>query len=266
MNKYENHFSNFHPATLLFYFLLMIIMIFMCEYNFILILAFISFSLCTIYLKGIKAYVKALTYYIILTVITGIFNCIFNHSGENVFLYVNDTPLTLDSLFYGMYTGVMVSCLLMWFKLFNHSIDNGKINYIIGKRFPVTGLIISMCFSFTNRFKHKLDDIRQALYTLGSSELNIKNAALTLNTLMNVMLCDSYLTADSMTARGYGSRHRRLYKRYNICIEDIIFAIISALLFILAVFFKLFIIPLILAPVFYNIYKEIAWKYYQSKI
>lgn len=266
MNKYENHFSAFHPATLLFYFILLIIMIFMCDYDIILIYAFISFSLVTIYLEGIKAYVKALIYYIILTIVTGIFNCIFNHSGEHVFLYINDTPLTLDSLFYGMYTGVMVSCLFMWFKLFNHSMDNGRINYIIGKRFPVTGLIISMCFSFTNRFKCKLDSIKQALYALGSNDLTIKNAALTLNALMNVMLYDSALTADSMTARGYGSKHRRLYKRYNICMEDVVFIIISALLFILAVFFKSFIIPLILAPVFYNIYKEIAWKYYQSKI
>lgn len=241
-------------------------MIFMCEYNINLIYAFISFSLCTIYLKGIKAYVKALVYYIILTIITGIFNCIFNHTGEHAFLYVNDTPLTLDSLLYGVYTGIMVSCLLMWFKLFNHSMDNGKINYIIGRHFPVTGLIISMCFSFTNRFKRKLDSIRQALYTLGINKVTIRNAALTLNTLMNVMLHDSVLTADSMTARGYGTKHRRLYKRYNLCMEDVVFIITSTLLFILSLFFRIFIIPLILAPVFYNIYKEIAWKYYQSKI
>lgn len=266
MNKYENHFSGFHPATLLFYFMLLIIMIFMCNYNFILIYAFISFSLSTVYLEGIKAYIKALIYYIILTLITGIFNCIFNHSGDHIFLYVNDTPLTFDSLFYGMYTGVMVSCLLMWFKLFNHSMDNGKINYLIGKRFPVTGLIISMCFSFTNRFKRKLDEIRQALYTLDNSRMTIKNAAITLNTLINVMLYDSVITADSMTARGYGLRHRRLYNRYSICVEDVAFIIISALLFILTFFFRLFIIPLILAPVFYNIYKEILWKYYQWKI
>ena len=266
MNKYENHFSDFHPATLLFYFTLVIIMIFMCDYNFILIYAFISFSLCSIYIEGIKAYVKALACYIMLTVITGAFNCCFNHSGENVFLYVNDTPLTLDALFYGIYTGVMISCLLMWFKVFNHSMDTGRINYLIGRRFPVTGLIISMCFSFTNRFKRKLDNIRQALYTLDMGGLTIKNAAVTFNTLINVMLYDAVLTADSMTARGYGLKHRKLYKRYSICTEDVVFIIISALFFILAVFFRPFIIPLILAPVFYNVYKEILWKFYQWKI
>lgn len=285
MNKNINHFSHFHPVTLLFYFILIIIMIFMCDYAIILIYAFISFSLCTIYIEGIKAYIKALIYYIMLMFMAGFFNCCFNHSGENVFLYINDTPLTLDSLFYGIYTGVMVSCLLMWFKLFNHSMDNGKINYIIGKHLPVTGLIISMCFSFTKRFKYKLDIIKQSLYTLDNSRLiakkcgtgricilikeifyKVKNGAVTLNTLMNVMLYDSILTADSMTARGYGLKHRKLYKRYTVCTTDVIFTIIALLLFISALFFRLFIIPLILAPVIYNIFKEISWKYYQWKI
>ena len=293
MNKNINHFSHFHPVTLLFYFILIIIMIFMCDYNIILIYAFISFSLCTIYIEGIKAYIKALIYYIILMLMAGFFNCCFNHSGDNIFLYINDTPLTLDSLFYGIYTGVMVSCLLMWFKLFNHSMDNGKINYIIGKHLHVTGLIISMCFSFTKRFRYKLDIIKQSLYTLDNSRFiekkyqtsrhfqirqsricvlikvfshKIKNGAVTLNTLMNVMLYDSILTADSMTARGYGLKQRKLYKRYTVCIEDVFFTIIAVLLFISACFFRLFIIPLILAPVFYNIFKEISWKYYQWKI
>lgn len=84
--------------------------------------------------------------------------------------------------------------------------------------------------------------------------------------LMNVMLKDSVLTADSMTARGYGSKHRRLYDRYSFSIRDIIFIFISALLFICAVFFSQIIIPLILAPLFYNLYEEILWKYYQLKI
>ena len=266
MNKYKNHFSNFHPATLLFYFILLIVIIFMCDYDVVLIYAFISLSLCVIYLEGIKAYIKTLSYYIILTAATGIFNCIFNHSGDKVFLYVNDTPLTLDALFYGLYTGVLISCLLMWFKLFNRSIDNGKINYLIGRYFPVTGLIISMCFSFTKRFRLKLDIIRQSLYTIGINKLTLKNASVTFNTLMNVMLHDSVLTATSMTARGYGLKRRRLYKRYGACAKDFVFIIIAALLFILAVLFRLFIIPLTLAPVIYNIYKEIEWKYYQSKI
>ncbi len=276
MNKKINYFSDFHPVTLLFYFTLTIIIIFMCDYGAVLIYAFISFSLCSVYIEGIKAYIKALVYYVILIVTAGIFNCLFNHSGEKVFLYINDTPLTLDSLFYGICTGAMVSCLLMWFKLFNNSMDNGKINYILGKHLPVTGLIISMCFGFTKRFRYKLDIIKQSLYTIeqlpqgsplykGISH-KIKNGAAVLNVLMSVMLKDSVLTADSMTARGYGLKRRKLYKRYSICIEDIVFIITALLLFISAVFFRLFIMPLILAPVIYNIFKEISWKYYQWKI
>lgn len=264
--KHKNYFSYFHPVTLLLYFLLLMIIIFLCDYGAVLVYAFISFSICVIYSEGIKAYIKALIYYVMLTVVMGCFNCIFNHSGENIFLYVNDTPLTLDSLFYGIYTGLMISCLLMWFRLFNRSVDNGKINYVIGRRFPVIGLIISMCFSFTKRFKIKLNNMQQSLYTLGFKKLSIKNASVTLNALMNVMLKDSVLTADSMTARGYGSKHRRLYDRYVFSIRDIIFIIVSVALFICAVFFSQIIIPLILAPLFYNLYEEILWKYYQSKI
>lgn len=265
-SKPTNYFYSFHPAALLFYYILVIFAIFKCDYNYNLIYAFISLSICSVYLKGIMAYIKSLLYYMVLILATGIFNVVFNHSGENVFLYVNNIPLTFDSLFYGFYTGVLVSCLLLWFTTLNESMDTGKINYLIGTRLKATGMILSLTFGFTEKFRYKLDIIRHTLYTQGIRTLNLKYGATVLSLLINVMLEDSSITADSMIARGYTSKGRKSYKKYDFYIKDVCLLILASICFTLFLLFDGFIILLILIPVIHNIYKEFLWKYYLSKI
>lgn len=257
--KHKNYFYYFHPVTLLFYYTLLIISLFKCQYDTVLIYTFISLSVCSIYLKGIKSYIKSSVYYIFIIILTGIFNVVFNHSGENVFLYVNDVPLTFDALFYGLYTGIFVCCLLLWFTTFNESMDNGKINYLLGTRLKSIGLIISMTFSFTDKFRHKTDIIRQTLYTQGMKSLNLKYGATVFSLLLTVMLEDSSVTADSMIARGYMSKRRKPYKKYPIFMMDIFLTVLSAAIFLLVFFFDGFIVLLILIPVLYNIYREAAF-------
>lgn len=262
-NGLINHFYVFHPVSLLFYYILTATALFKCSYNLTLIYTFISFSIYLIHLKGLKAYIKGLPYYGFLIITTGIFNVIFNHSGEHIFLYVNDTPLTFDSLFYGLYTGLFVSCLIIWFNCFNLVIDNGRLHYLIGSRFKVIGLMLSMTFSFTDKFRHKLDLIRMTLHTQGIKTINLKYGAIVFSLLLSVMLEDSAITADSMIARGYISGRRRLFKKYIFHAEDIIIALISSCLFTLIFLSEDFIVLLVLLPVFYNMYRELIEKFFK---
>ena len=141
-----NYFRELHPISTGVYFLGMLILIMMASYNKSMVILFLALSVHVIYTEGIRAFAKALRTYLVMILGFGIFNLIFYHQGETPFLYVNDVPLTMESLEYGICMGFMVVSLLLWYRLFNAVFDNQKIIWMTGRHFPVTGLIVSMVF------------------------------------------------------------------------------------------------------------------------
>lgn len=204
----------------------------------------------------------------------GIFNTIFNHNGGRPFLYVNDVPLTLDSLFYGIYTGLMVSTLLIWFQMFQSCIDNHKMTYMLGKYLPVTALILSMVFCYTDKFLNKIEKIKEVWnsYKTKEGQDPLKQAAIIWTVLLSVMLEDSVETSLSMKARGYGTKRKKKsrYIKYLWSTEDFFVLLVSFVIFILylsnIVNNQIWLVCFIMIPAIFDIYKEIQWKFYQSKI
>ncbi len=269
--RIANHFYNFHPISLMIYFILLLISFLSLEYSKYLIFIFAILSVQYMLLVGAKKFLKSFIYFILLTIFMGIFNLIFNHSGDTPFLYINGIPITIESFIYGIYSGIMISCFILLFNCFNKSVDNGKINYLFSRHLPVFGLIISMSFSIFERFKNKLDTIKLALFTQGiRSSLGllskIRYASTVFTVLISVLLEDSVDTALSMTARGYGSHTKKTYKKYSFKANDFIM-IIAALFFtfMTIIGFIPFIYLITVLPIIYNIYSEVLW-YYQSKI
>ncbi len=269
--KIANHFYNFHPISLVIYFILLLISFLSIGYNKYLIFIFVTLSVQDILLRGIRKYLKSFIYFTLLTIFMGIFNIIFNHSGETPFLYVNGVPLTIESLVYGIYSSIMISCFMLWFNCFNKSVDTGKINYLFSKHLPVFGLIISMSFSIFERFRNKLDTIKLALFTQGITTSSgfvskIRYASTVFTVLISVLLEDSIDTALSMTGRGYGSKTKKTYKKYLFKISDFILITAAIFLTLITVMgFVNYIYIIAALPIIYNIYMEVLW-YYQSKI
>jgi len=260
----QNYFYSFHPISLLIFFILIFTSLISRDYSIITVLAFASLSLLYIQLEGIKAYAVKCIYFFILTFLMMIFNIFFNHSGDTPLLYVNDLPITKESLLYGLYTGLMISSLMLWFNAFNYSFDNGKISYLFSKYFPTIGLVISMSFGFYERFKYKEDKIKHILFTENfiapkHGIINkIRFASIVFSILISVMLEDSVDTATSMVSRGYANKRKKTYKKYFFRKKDFILILISILLikFPLILFF---------IPIIYNIYMEIYFKIILSK-
>ena len=265
-NKKTGLFSRLHPSSLLLYFLLLLIYTFFCDYDKFLIYIFISYFLSYVFYDEIKVCLKSLNYYVHLTLLTGIFNVIFNHQGTNVFLYINDVPLTFDSLFYGLFTGVFVSCIMLWFSILNLFFKTDKILYIFGKHFPSIAVILCTAFSYLDCFRYKLLNIEHILFTQGQKHKNIKYGATAFSLLMTVMLEDSQTTADSMLSRGYTSTKKKNYQKYKFTITDFIICSVSICLFVLSFYNKYIILIMILLPVVTDILTEVRWKCYQLKI
>lgn len=268
-----NYFRELHPWSTALYMFMALFLVMTSEYNIIMMLIFFALSLNDIYIRGVLPYLKSLGGYLVVIIVMAGFNVIFNHNGDTPFLYINDIPLTVESFTYGLFMGVMICSLLLWFKIFNDIFDSRKITYMIGKRLPVTGLIISMVFCYYEKFLSKIDKIKEVWDTYGTEKRfgKVKNAGIILSVLLSVMLEDSVDTAMSMSARGYGRKKRTDYIRYHYSIMDSILMILSVCGFLFIIVLKtdrLYFVTTIflMIPVIYNIYKEIEWKYYLSKI
>lgn len=268
-----NHFRELHPWSTAVYMSAALLMIMFSEYNITMPLIFAGLSFNDIYIRGIRRYARSFRGYAAIVLVMSVFNVLFHHSGDTPFLYINDQPLTVESLVYGLFTGIMIASLLLWFQIFNDIFDSRKLTCIIGKRLPVTGLIISMVFCYYEKFLSKIDKIKEVWNTFGTEEKfgKVKNAGIILSVLLSVMLEDSVDTAMSMSARGYGKRKRTDYIKYRWERADIILIMLSlcagGLIFLLKTESSYFVPAAFMTiPLIYNIYKEIQWKYYLSKI
>ena len=56
-----------------------------------------------------------------------ILNPLINHQGENVLFYINDSMVTVESIIYGVSTGVMMINMFLYFSSFNKIMTRDKI-------------------------------------------------------------------------------------------------------------------------------------------
>lgn len=264
----ENYFSKLHPLTNLAVLLVVLIYLMLVGTTPWILCGFCALSLCTAWEKGVREYGALLGSRLVTVLFFALFNVIFNHAGETPFLYVNDMPLTVEALTYGTWVGVMVVSLFLWFDLFHGCMDNGKITWLLGSRFPTCALVLTMIFCYREKFRYKILRIRQVWDTYGTKERfgTVKNLGIVLSVLLSVMLEDSMDTALSMSARGYGSGKRTRYLTYVFTGEDGVILALLGIAMVLAwqggAAFHVLFGACSLAPLIYNVYKELQWKYY----
>lgn len=266
-------FSERNPYAVCLYFCVVLLMIMTQPYGAGLLVLFAALSLNRIYLCGMRSYGKSLAGYAVVVCFFMVFNAVFNHMGETPFLYVNDTPLTVESLVYGAYTGCMVCALFLWFLLFQDIFDSRRIAYLMGRRFPVTGLVIGMVFCYYEKFIWKIHKVQEVWngYGIQESQGKLKYAGTVLSVLLSVMLEDSVDTAKSMKARGYGcGKKRSSYVKYEYHSADAVIVAASLLaggaLYVCPSGRSVWQMLFCMVPLLYNIGRELQWKYYQSKI
>ncbi|MEG1886890.1 MAG: energy-coupling factor transporter transmembrane protein EcfT, partial [Oscillospiraceae bacterium] len=68
---------------------------------------FLSISLVvaiaySVYLNGIKALKFNLVYMLPMLLAVALINPAFNHEGATILIYINDNPITLESIIYGI--------------------------------------------------------------------------------------------------------------------------------------------------------------------
>lgn len=229
-------FYESNPIISLIYFLFVILITVFNLHPVVIFISLIAGFLNVLICKGNKEIKSLVINILVIIPMIAIINSIFNHKGVTILLYVNNLPITLESIKYGIMQGIMFATVILWIAVFNEFITSDKILYIFTKVSKTLGLIMNMSFRFIPRFKKQLKIIIKAQkgirrdLTSGNIFKRINNGLNILSILITWALENGVDTADSMRARGYGIRKRSSYKRYKFNSRDIFIGIIMIIL------------------------------------
>ncbi|QCR32101.1 energy-coupling factor transporter transmembrane component T [Lysinibacillus sp. SGAir0095] len=290
-------FESYHPSVIFYYFVVVICMTMFFMHPVYLVCTFLA-ALClrALWFKG--HFLRSSWYFIPLFFAMAIVNPLISHNGQLVILYVNNNPITIEAIAYGIAIALMIVAVLFWFSCYNEAMTSDKFLYLFAKISPVFALTISITMRLIPRFKHQLRVIAQAQktigmdYTVGTPWHRVKVVIRILSILVTWALENSIETADSMKARGYGLKNRTTFSIFILEKRDLFMIGWLTILLIICVygvlrgytmfyyyptfteiswsadyifFYSVYAI-LLSIPIVTNVKGDIKWHYLQSRI
>lgn len=289
-------FEDYNPVVIFIFFVAITITAMFC----------MDFILLSISLLGGLAYyitiygafaVKKLWWYLLVILSCMIINPIFSHNGKTVLFMLNGMGVTAEALLYGLALGMMITAMLLWFRIFSQIMTSDKLLYVFGYASPKLALILSMTLRYIPLYKKQAKKINMSQRAIGLYKEDnfldkLRGGMRIFSVMVTWALENGVTTADSMVARGYGSRRRTRFAIFRWNAADITMLIITILLiastaFMIALskigfdFYPQIQLPaftlgsaigyiayaiLALAPTFINIREELSWKSLTSKI
>ena len=172
--------------------------------------------------EGRKATMFSLKFCLPLLALTALLNPAFSHAGVTILLYFpTGNPLTLESILYGLSSGMMMAAVLVWFTSFNRVITSDKFIYLFGRVIPALSLVLSMTLRFVPKFQAQLAAVTDAQRSIGrdvstgSVWKRTRTAITIFSILVTWSLENAIETADSMRSRGYGLPGRTAFSIYR---------------------------------------------------
>ena len=164
----------------------------------------------------LKGFPGSLVFFLIITLI----NPLFYHDGATVLFYINGRRFTLEALAYGADTAAMLLSLLIWSFSLTHYLTSEKVLALFGSFSPKIAVVISLILRFIPEYLEEIKSYRaiqrvRGLYGEGSFLERLRAEGLIFSGFLSRSLEHSMTTADSMTARGYGTGKRRAFKPYR---------------------------------------------------
>ena len=279
-------FSAFHPLASFLYFV-SALCVTMFSRNIVIAALSLAGAMLFYAVLGLRG---GIWLYFIIFILTALSNPLFSHNGMTVLFFLNGNQITLEAVIYGVYLGMMIMAVLMWFSCYNDVITSDKFLCLFGSVMPKAALIISMALrlvpSFISEGKEMLE-IHSALLPSGKSAIKrIKRYAAVFSCLITRSLEGAAERSDSMRARGYGKGKRVSYSRFRFKASDAIMIAVSLLWIVFMFFFGgtmefnyypeadplKFNAAYIIAAVYFilpsliNLWGELKWRYLASRI
>ena len=226
------YFDRLHPAVSFVCFFLIILISMLTQNPVVIGICYLTgVALCGI-LCGIKELLSSLSFTLPLMLIIAVTNPLFVHRGNTILFFLNDNPVTLESILYGLNASFMIMAVFYYFKCYNAVITSDKFIYLFSRISPKLTIVLTVSLCLVPKFKRKFKEISDAQKALGVFSGNsitekVRSKLRIMSILISEALEDSVETADSMNARGWGLKGRSSYSDYRISNTDIIFSFLT---------------------------------------
>lgn len=180
---------------------------------------------------------RALPYYLLLGGLFAVVNPLLSHRGRHILFYLQDQPITLEAVLYGVISMLTILVVLLLFVSYRVVMTTDKFMYLFSAILPQTALHVWMTLRFIPLFVRRFGQIeliqraRGIDMRKGGPVRRLRNGGLLLRVLLTWCLEDAMSTGDSMKARGYGTARRTAYYPYRMQRRDrLALALLGALL------------------------------------
>ena len=247
--KRRMHIETYHPSVPLVYFLGMAVITVANPHPVLTAVSLLGAVLSTGMLIGMRKLLASLGYSLPLLLMIAAVNPMFVHRGETMLFFLNDNPVTLEAVYYGLTAAAMLIAVFYWFKCYSIVMTSDKFIYLFGRAAPRLSLVLSMTLAFVSKFKRQYKRINavqksMGMYASNSFSDRVISRMRTLSALVGWALESSVEIADSMNARGYGLKGRTSFALYRFTVRD------GFALIFLAAAFVAFTVGSSLAPAF----------------
>lgn len=290
-------FAHFHPLVLFIYYVAVICITMFLVHPLIIILSLLGALFFLFSIIPVRVFGRDLGFYIFVFLLIAVTNPLFVHRGETILFFLNDNPVTLEAIVYGVFISAMLIAIIFWSKSYSYLMTSDKFLYLFGRLIPKLSLVISMALRFIPLFKQQIKNVHQAqktlgLYTSNSVTDRILSGVRTFNSVITWSLEHSIIQADAMKARGYGLKGRTNFSLFRWYTRDVVTFIVILLLFAMIMFINsksgysfayypvvsevpftwrhLFqfvpVLSLMILPTLIEVKENLQWKYLKSKI
>ena len=290
-------FDRLNPIVSFVYFVLVLIISMLSLNPIIIGICYVASLIFYGLLKGFKELLKSLIYSTTMLLMIALTNPLFVHKGETILFFLNNNPVTKESICYGFCAATMIVSVYYWFSCYSEIMSSDKFIYLFGRVTPKLSLLLSMALGFIPKLKRKYKEIDEAqkglgIYSSQSYVDKIRSKFRVLSILLTNSLENSIDTADSMRCRGYGLKGRTSYEIYRFTLSDLIYLIfilvvaIANIVFIIlgyaqfsfyptitfnetihmSVILYVLLVLLVGSSIFMEVKENILWRYLKSKI
>jgi len=221
-------FFDLHPAVVFCYFLCVIIFgMFMRNVVLEIISLLGAFVyVCTIFDR--RRVLGLLALCVSIVVIMAVTNPLFSHNGVTPLFYMNSMAVTLESVYYGISSGIMISAVLLWCAIFSDGFDFEKSSYIFGRVFSNICVVVTVALRLVKLIRYRARDMADC--DVANRRGKLKNVLSRFSAIIGWSFEQGIELSHSMKARGYGRGRRSFYNRFRFGFTDALALVITVLL------------------------------------
>lgn len=226
--------DDMHPLSATLFFLCVTLIPMFIPYPIITAVSFIGAAVYVTVQEG-RASVRTHLWVGLLFVILTLVNPLISHKGATILFMINDTPVTLEALLYGLNSAAGLSSVVYWFAAFARVMDSEKLLCVFSVISARAALVMSCALRYIPLIRAQFRKTKTAqrslgLYSDGNIVDKIRGDMRVFSVVITWALENGIVTADSMAARGCGSAKRTAFTTERFTAFDAFAAAAAAVL------------------------------------